>query len=125
MLILFEGRELIMSDINQTDADGLNAENVRRGREHWQKVVLMLAFYDAFAVNFAYLIALWLRFDCRFTAIRPGFLRAWLYFVPLYPGLSILVLQRSGVQPYLPSSHPPFIQFSSLCFLSECLFLII
>lgn len=93
MLILFEGRELIMSDINQTDADGLNAENVRRGREHWQKVVLMLAFYDAFAVNFAYLIALWLRFDCRFTAIRPGFLRAWLYFVPIYTVFSIIVFR--------------------------------
>ncbi len=36
---------------------------------HWLVISVGLALYDILAVNFAYLFALWLRFDCRFSEI--------------------------------------------------------
>lgn len=58
---------------------------------HWQAVSLLLACYDAVAVNAAFLAALWLRFDCRYSAIPEGYLRASLSFAPLYTAVCILV----------------------------------
>lgn len=37
--------------------------------QHWHIVAVMLMVYDTIVVNFAYAVALWLRFDCRFSAI--------------------------------------------------------
>ena len=43
----------------------------RRGfhLEHWQVVNIGLIVYDMLAVSAAYFLALWLRFDCRFSSI--------------------------------------------------------
>ena len=50
---------------------------------HWQNVAMLLTIYDIISVNLAYFLALWLRFDCKFTTIRPDYLSAWAKFAPL------------------------------------------
>lgn len=57
--------------------------------EHWQKIAVFLMGYDAVAMAGAYFFALWLRFDCRFTAISEEFLLAWLKFTPIYIAIGI------------------------------------
>lgn len=44
--------------------------------QHWHIVAVMLMVYDTVVVNFAYAVALWLRFDCRFSAIDIKYLEA-------------------------------------------------
>ena len=56
---------------------------------HWHKMALLLGVYDAIAVNLAYFLALWFRFECRFTQIPPEFLHAYLKFSPLYTAACI------------------------------------
>ena len=52
--------------------------------EHWQVIAALLAIYDAISANMAYFLTLWLRFDCRFSAIPEDYLQSWLSFVPIY-----------------------------------------
>ncbi|WP_373118662.1 polysaccharide biosynthesis protein [Holdemania massiliensis] len=59
--------------------------------EHWHVISLYLIVYDAFTVNFAYLLALWFRFDCQFTRIPRSYLNVWLQFVPIYTVICLLV----------------------------------
>ena len=44
--------------------------------------VLML--YDIVAVNLAYFLALWIRFDCKFSAIETRYLQSYIRFVGIY-----------------------------------------
>ena len=59
--------------------------------EHWKSISLMLGVYDFVAVNMAYFFGLWLRFDCRFSAIPPEYLTAWEHFIPIYSVFCIAV----------------------------------
>ena len=68
-----------------------NGENPADGRSwlsrhwrHWQSVTLILIAYDIVAVNAAYFLALWFRFDCTFSRIDRPYLTAWGQFVPFY-----------------------------------------
>ena len=42
--------------------------------EHWQLIMIYLIIYDVIAVNGAFFLALWLRFDLRFTMISGNYL---------------------------------------------------
>ena len=59
--------------------------------EHWQVISLYLVIYDIIAVNLAYLLALWFRFDCRFSLIPEAYLKAWIQFAPFYTVLCLAV----------------------------------
>ena len=59
--------------------------------EHWQVISLYLLIYDIIAVNLAYLLALWFRFDCRFSLIPEVYLKAWIQFAPFYTVLCLAV----------------------------------
>ncbi len=61
------------------------------GREHWIGISLFLAIYDIVAVSMSYFLALWLRFDCRYSIIPGEYLRAWKLFTPAYVVVSILL----------------------------------
>ena len=61
------------------------------GLEHWQKIAILLIIYDIFAVNGAYFMALWLRFDCSIQLITDVFLTSWLKFTPIYTALCLLI----------------------------------
>ena len=47
--------------------------------------------YDALSLAFSYFIALWLRFDLRYTTIDYPYLEAWKHFLPLYILFSLAV----------------------------------
>lgn len=59
--------------------------------EHWQVISLYLVVYDIFAVNLSYFMALWFRFDCRFSLIPEVYLKAWIQFAPFYTVLCVAV----------------------------------
>lgn len=56
----------------------------RRRLQHWQVITIFLLVYDLCAINMAYFMALWLRFDLRFTMIPDRYLQAFLHFAPIY-----------------------------------------
>lgn len=63
--------------------------------EHWHMVAAFLILYDVAAVVCAYFFALWLRFDCRFSAIPYDYLSAWMKFSPVYAAASIFVFWKA------------------------------
>lgn len=62
--------------------------------EHWHKVALFLIIYDVAVVMGSYFLALWLRFDCRFSQIPDWYLTPWLKFAPIYGVISVIVFWR-------------------------------
>ena len=55
-------------------------------------VTLFLIIYDLLVVTGSYFVALWLRFDCRFSEIPNEYLMAWLKFSPIYAVVCLFVL---------------------------------
>lgn len=62
-----------------------------RSLEHWHIVSLCLVIYDIFVSNAAFFLALWVRFDCRFSEIPSVYLNAWLYFSPIYSLIIVFI----------------------------------
>ena len=55
-------------------------------------VAVLLVIYDIIAVNLAYFLALWFRFDCKYSMVESsGYLGNFLKFVPIYAAFCILV----------------------------------
>ena len=59
--------------------------------EHWQLISAFLAVYDYIAVAGAYFLALWIRFDCEFTAIPMMYLGAYSRFIFPMAAVSVLI----------------------------------
>ncbi len=59
--------------------------------EHWHAIAFFLIIYDLIAVSAAYFLALWFRFDCRFSEIPLHYLLAWAKFAPVHAVFSIAV----------------------------------
>ena len=59
--------------------------------EHWHVIAVFLIAYDIFAVNFAYFLALWLRFDGKVSSIPHDYYLAWSNMVPAYSVICLLV----------------------------------
>ena len=59
--------------------------------KHWHKISALLAIYDIVAVNLAYFLALWFRFDCMFSQIPDHYLQTFLRFVPIYSGVCLIL----------------------------------
>lgn len=59
--------------------------------EHWHAIALLLGVYDAIAVTAAYFLALWLRFDGRYSAIPAHYLEPWKQFAVIYIIASIII----------------------------------
>ena len=51
--------------------------------EHWQKIAICLAIYDAIAVNISYFLALLIRFDFKYSTIDPLYTNALIKFLPI------------------------------------------
>lgn len=62
--------------------------------EHWNIIALYLMIYDFAAVNGAYFLALWLRFDCQFSKIPREYLVSWMKFVPIYSMICLIVFWK-------------------------------
>lgn len=63
----------------------------KKNMEHWEVVSLLLMVYDFLAVSMAYLMALWLRFDCRFSRIEPKYLQAYFHTILIYSAFCVAV----------------------------------
>lgn len=77
--------------INEKEYDG-HRKLKHTAFEQFHIATIMLILYDIVAVTIAYYIALWLRFDCRFSEIPSEYLSSWLQFAPIYAVLSIVVM---------------------------------
>ena len=60
----------------------------------WHMVALFLIIYDMTVVMGSYFLALWLRFDCRYSEIPYEYLSAWIKFSPIYAIVSVLVFGK-------------------------------
>ena len=65
--------------------------------KHWDVVAIFLIVYDLAVVTGAYFLALWLRFDCRFSEIPHEYLTACVKFSPIYAIVSIAVLWKMNL----------------------------
>ncbi len=89
--------EIEKNRISDQNADNLklNTEHRKKAKrftfEHWHFIVLLLAVYDFAVINGAYLLALWLRFDCRYSDIPEIYLSAWIKFVPIYTVITLII----------------------------------
>lgn len=59
--------------------------------QHWVKVSLLMVVYDIFAINLSYAVALWMRFDCEFTAIPDKYMNSFLIYIPVHTICTILL----------------------------------
>ncbi len=59
--------------------------------EHWQIMALCLMIWDFLAIHFSYFLALWIRFDCEYSAIPEQFLNPYLHFITAYSIGAIVV----------------------------------
>ena len=66
-------------------------KNKTRKLEHWQVVTLLLMLYDFTAVALSYCLALWIRFDCKFSRIETRYLQAYGKSILIY-GLFCVVV---------------------------------
>ena len=86
-----------MADDNNTTPNRHRADPnkrfVRRDKkiEHWHIVAGYMMLYDLVAVNGAYFLSLWLRFDCSVSVIPDDYLQAYLQFIPFYSVFCIAV----------------------------------
>ena len=55
-------------------------------------VAVLLVIYDAVLANLAYLIALWLRFDCRATLIPEYYIDGWLSAIPVFTVITLIAM---------------------------------
>ena len=59
--------------------------------EHWQIMASLLIIYDVVMVNGSYMLALWLRFDCKFNTIPRSYIDNWLHFSGFYALVCVAV----------------------------------
>ena len=59
--------------------------------QHWHIIAIMLMAYDTVVVNGAYALALWVRFDCQFSAIETKYTDAWVAYIPLRTIITLTV----------------------------------
>lgn len=52
--------------------------------KHWHFITFLLIIYDIVAVNLSYFLALWVRFDCKFSTISEDYLYTFFKFAPVY-----------------------------------------
>ena len=65
--------------------------------QHWQVMAVLLALYDACAVNLSFFLALWLRFDCRISEIPADYLMPYLHYTLIYTALSLVTFFFCGL----------------------------
>ena len=84
-----------ITGVRKSSRDGKPQQRRNLLKGHWHTVAVLLIMYDVIAVNLAYGLALWLRFDCKFSAIPSPYLEAWYKFAPFYTAFCLLVFWRT------------------------------
>ena len=52
--------------------------------DNWHRIAILLMIWDFIAIHAAYFLALWFRFDCRFSAIPSTNLQQYYYSITIY-----------------------------------------
>ena len=71
----------------------LKQKNGGKKIEHWQVISILLMFYDFLTVVFSYFLALWIRFDCRFSLIEKEYLGAYKTSIIFYAVFCLIVFR--------------------------------
>lgn len=79
-------------NLNQNKNDSV--QFTKKRIEHWQVVSIALAGYDAIAIILSFFLALWFRFDCRYSLIPKEYLGAYFKFIGIYVVFSLFVFLR-------------------------------
>lgn len=64
---------------------------IKKRMEHWRVVTLLLMLYDFVMIIVSYFIALWIRFDCRFSLIETQYLKAYYKSIIIYACFCMVV----------------------------------
>ena len=59
--------------------------------ETWHIKAIFLMVYDIMAINISYFLALWIRFDGVFSEIPEKYLDPYVYFIPLYSIITLVI----------------------------------
>lgn len=70
--------------------------------EHWQVIAMLLMLYDFVAVGVSYYLALWVRFDCKFSQIETQYLQAYYKSILVYAAFCVIL---SGFVERIPVSY--------------------
>lgn len=62
--------------------------------DHWKVIAAYLVIYDIFVINMSYFLALWLRFDTKFSKIPDLYLFSFCKFAPFYTILCLVIFWR-------------------------------
>lgn len=62
-----------------------------RRLEHWQIMAICLMVCDFLTIHLSYFLALWIRFDCVYSAIPEHYLNPYLHFITVYALGAIVV----------------------------------
>ena len=62
--------------------------------EHWLLVDVFFALYDLIVAAGSFFLALWIRFDCQYTAIPEYYFQSWLYFAPIYVLATVVIFWK-------------------------------
>ena len=65
--------------------------------KHWQFIAYLLLIYDLLTVILSYFLALWLRFDCRFTHIGWQYLSMYYRIIVPYAIFTVVVYKLLGL----------------------------
>lgn len=84
---------------------------LKKKLEHGKVVTIVLMAYDFLAVFFSYFLALWLRFDCKFTEIEPQYMQTYLSTILIYAVFCVVIF--SFLRLY--KSIWRFASYSELC----------
>ncbi len=69
----------------------INKKPKRFRLEHWHYVNAYLMFYDLLAIALSYFLALWLRFDCRYSGIPEKYLTSYFRTIVIYAVFCVIV----------------------------------
>lgn len=70
-----------------------NKKRMKMKLEHWKVVTVLLVLYDYLAVIAAYFLALWVRFDCKFSEIDLVYFRTYYRTILVYGVFCVIVFQ--------------------------------
>ena len=70
---------------------GMNTQEEKKEKRHWNIIAIYLMVYDVIAVNFSFFFGLLLRFDFQFSQIPHEYLHAFLVFAPFYTVFVLVV----------------------------------
>lgn len=70
-----------------------NKKRMKMKMEYWKVVTVLLVLYDYLAVIAAYFLALWVRFDCKFSEIDLVYFRTYYRTVLVYGIFCVIVFQ--------------------------------